>query len=134
MIDVFWVGALSGINDFSTALAALLIFSKNDIVVPDDFFLETASRSGLGIGNTGAFNSSVTPRFREDDDGLGDSTDCFFGANACSDFDCDSLKDIRINKPTNIDKAKIPHMIIILAFVIVINMLKLYHKNCLSEF
>ncbi|MDO8676274.1 MAG: hypothetical protein Q7K16_01335 [Candidatus Azambacteria bacterium] len=127
MFEVFWIGALFGINDSSTVLAASLIFSKNGTTVLGKVFSpEIALRSGLGIGNTGTFNSfNNMLGFSEDVDDLGDSTDNCIGANVCSDFDCCFLKDIRINKPTNTDKIKTPQMIIILIFVIMINTLEL---------
>ena len=99
-----------------------MIFSKNGTAVPgNDFSLEIDSKLGLGIGSTGTLSSSNSTNGDLDavsSEGLENLTGNCAGADVCLDFD--SLRDIRINKPTNTDKTKIPQMAIILVLFIFI--------------
>lgn len=82
--------AISFFSFVSTALAALLIFSKNDVVeVGNDFSLGKAAILGFGIGNIGMFNPSI-----EEDLGIVTSPDLNAGADICLDFGCGVLRKI----------------------------------------
>jgi len=107
-----------------TVLAALLIFSKNDIVeVGNDFSLKRTSIPGFGIDSDlggAAFENGIPEVMDIDTDSVG-LTGNWAGADICLGFSCGALKKIaQTKKPISPNKIKIPTAIILTLIVLII--------------